>query len=69
MEKTDIMTEKEFDAMLTDIEKQAQWANAEMKRILAENRALRAANLELSLKVDNLLYYISRMNAQKEQLN
>jgi hypothetical protein len=66
MEKTDIMTKEEFDAILTDIEKQAQWANGEMKRILAENRALRAANLELSLKVDNLLYYISRMRAQRE---
>ncbi len=63
------MTKEEFDAMLTDIEKQAQWANAEMKKLLAENRKLRADNLELSLKIDNLLYYISRMNAQKEQRN
>ncbi len=63
------MTKEEFDAILTDIEKQAQWANGEMKRLLAENRALRAANLELGLKIDNVLYYISRMNAQKEQLN
>ncbi len=63
------MTKEELDAMLSDIEKQAQWANGEMKRLLAENRALRAANVELGLKVDNLLYYISRMNAQREQLN
>ena len=60
------MTKEDFDAMLTDIEKQAQWANGEMKRLLAENRKLRADNLELSLKVDNLLYYISRMRAQRE---
>ena len=61
------MTKEEFDAMLTDIEKQAEWANNEMRRLLAENRKLQAENLELRLKNDNLVYYIkakiqARMN-------
>ena len=52
------MTKTEFDAMLTEIEQQAQWANGEMKRLLAENRLLRAENLELQLKVENMNYWI-----------
>ena len=59
------MTKEEFDAMLTDIEKQAEWANSEIKRLLADNRRLQAENMELRLRNDNLTYYLQR----QRQLN
>ena len=58
MEKTNIMTTEELNAMLDDLEKQSRWALGEIKRLRAENTALLAANLELSLKNENLLYWI-----------
>ena len=59
------MTKEEFDAMLTDIEKQAEWANSEIKRLLADNRRLQSENMELRLRNDTLTYYLQR----QRQLN